>query len=232
MASHETEIPIYRAPAYAWAACQAAVKAGGWKVSEDANWRLVCTESWSPGLLLTSNPAKIEISLQFGQQGSLAKVRGSNLGVGPIASNHVRGQVDRLIGLLMSVLDSWAAHAPAPFVGAPAAAVIPGNSSPVAVAKPAGFREILAHNELVKLTGNWMTPVLIRQYDPGARGLKTANTESNLLAAHGYRIAAQTDTDGHLNFGRLALTGGLGVLFGGTRSKGRVTITFEKNPAR
>jgi hypothetical protein len=32
--------------------------------------------------------------------------------------------------------------------------------------------------------------------------------------------------------GRLALTGGLGLLFGGTRSKGRVTITFEKNSAR
>jgi hypothetical protein len=73
---------------------------------------------------------------------------------------------------------------------------------------------------------------LIRQYDPGDRGLKNANTESNLLAAHGYRIAAQTDTDGHVNLGRLALTGGLGLLFGGTRSKGRVTITFEKSSAR
>jgi hypothetical protein len=31
----------YRAPAYAWAACQAAVKVGDWKVSQDANWRLV-----------------------------------------------------------------------------------------------------------------------------------------------------------------------------------------------
>jgi hypothetical protein len=54
----------------------------------------------------------------------------------------------------------------------------------------------------------------------------------HLLAAHGYRVAAQTDIDGHVNLGRLALTGGFGLLFGGTRSKGRVTITFEKNPVR
>jgi hypothetical protein len=228
MASHETEIPIYRAPAYAWAACQAAVKAGGWKVSEDANWRLVCTESWSPQLLMTSNPARIEIALYSAPQGCLVKVRASNFGVGPIASNHLRGQVERLVGLLTSVLDSWTVQSAAPFVGGPSAASIPQNNRPVAVAKPAGFREVLAQNELVKLTGNWTTPVLIRQYDPGGHGLKTANMESNLLAAHGYRIAAQSDTDGHVNLGRLALTGGLGLLFGGTRSKGRVTITFEK----
>jgi hypothetical protein len=232
MASHETEIAIYRAPAYAWPACQAAVKAGGWKVSQDADWRLVCTELWSPQLLMTSNPARIEIALYSAPQGSLVKMRGSNLGVGPIASNHVRGQVERLVGLLTSVLDSWAAASAPPAVGAPPAAGVPQNNRPVAVTKPGGFREVLAHNELVKLTGNWTTPVLIRQYDPGDRGLKRANTESNLLAAHGYRIAAQTDIDGHVNLGRLALTGGLGLLFGGTRSKGRLTITFEKSPAR
>jgi hypothetical protein len=232
MASHETEIPIYRAPAYAWAACQAAVRAGGWKVCEDANWRLVCTEAWSLQLFMTSQPAKIEMSLQFGPQGSLVKVRGSIFGVGPIAANHVRGQVERLVGLLTSVLDSWAAQAPAPFVGVPPAARVPHNPWPAPVAKPTGYRETLAHNHLVKLTANWTTPVLIRKYDPGDGGLKTANAESNVLARHGYRIAAQTETDGHLNIGRLALTGGVGLLFGGTRSKGRVTITFEKSPAR
>jgi hypothetical protein len=231
MASHEIEIPIDRAPAYAWAACQAAIKASGWKVSEDSNWRVVCTESWSPLLLMTSNPAKIEIALYSAQHGSLVKVRGSNFGVGPMASNHVRGQVERLVGLLRSVLDSWAAASASPAVGAPPASGIPQNPWPAPVAKPAGYRETLAHNELMKLTGNWTTPVLIRQYDPGDRGLKRANTESNLLAAHGYRIAAQSDTDGHVNLGRLALTGGLGLLFGGTRSKGRVTITFERSSA-
>jgi hypothetical protein len=116
--------------------------------------------------------------------------------------------------------------------GQPVAAVMPPTSWPVAVRRPTGFRETLAHNELVKLTANWTTPVLIRQYDQGPGGLTSANTESNLLAAHGYRIAAQSDTDGHVNLGRLALTGGLGLLFGGTRSKGRVTITFEKGAAR
>jgi hypothetical protein len=232
MGSYETVIPVYRAPAYAWAACRAAVGAGGWKVSEDANWRLVCTESWSPGLLLTSNPARIEITLQFGPQGSLVKVRASNLGVGPIPSNHVRGQVDRLVGLLTSVLYDWGARAPAPFVGVRPAARIPGNNWPAPVAKPNGYRETLAHNQLVKLTANWTAPVVIRNYHPGDGGLKTANAESNLLATHGYRIAAQTETDGHLNIGRLALTGGLRLMFGGTRTKGRVTITFEKSPAR
>ena len=232
MASHETEISIYLAPSYAWAACQAAVKAGGWKVGEDANWRLVSTEPWSPQLFMTSHPAKIEIALYSAQQGCLVKVRGSNFGVGPIASNHVRGQVERLVGLLTSVLDSWGAQSAAPFPGGPSAPGIAQNNWPAAAAKPVGFREIRTQNELVKLTGNWTTPVLIRQYDPGDRGLKTANTESNLLAAHGYRIAAQTDIDRHVNLGRLALTGGVGLLFGGTRSKGRVTITFENDPAR
>jgi hypothetical protein len=232
MAIHETELPVYRAPAYAWAACQAAVKIGGWNVSADANWRLVCTESWSPALVLTSNPATVEITLQFGPQGSLVKVRASNFGVGTFASNHVRGQAERLVELLTCVLDRWAAQAPAPLVGAPPAARIAPNIWPAAPAKPMGFRETLAHNQLVKLTVNWTTPVVIRKYDPGEGGLKTAKAESNVLAAHGYRIAAQTETDGHLNIGRLALTGGVGLMFGGTRSKGRVTITFEKSPAR
>ena len=232
MASHEIEIPVYRAPAYAWAACQTAVKAGGWKVNEDANWRLVCSEPLTPALLLSSNPAKIEITLQFGSQGCLVKVRASNFGVGPIAASHVRDQVDRLFGLLTSVLDSWAAEAPAPYVGAPPAARIAQNNQPASVAKPRGYRETLAHNQLAKLTANWTAPVVIRKYDPGDGGLTTATAESNILAAHGYRIAAQTESDGHLNIGRLALTGGVGLLFGGTRSKGRVTITFEKSPAR
>ncbi len=122
-------------------------------------------------------------------------------------------------------------RAPAPLVGGTSIGAIAGTSSPLAVAKPTGFREILAHNELTKLTRDWTTPVLIRQYDPGSKGLKKANMESNLLAARGYRVAAQTDIDGHVNLGRLALTGGLGLLFGGTRSKGRVTITFEKASA-
>jgi hypothetical protein len=130
------------------------------------------------------------------------------------------------------VLDNWAARAPAPFVGVPPAARIPQNNWPAPVAKPTGYRETLAHNQLVKLTTNWTAPVVIRKYDPGDGGLKTANVESNVLATHGYRIAAQTETDGHLNIGRLALTGGIGLMFGGTRSKGRVTITFEKSPAR
>jgi hypothetical protein len=232
MASHEIEIPVYRAPAYAWAACQAAVKAGGWKVSQDADWRLICNEPLTPALLLSSNPAKIEITLQIGSQGCLVKARASNFGVGPIASYHVRGQVERLVGLLASVLDSWAAQAPAPYVGAPPAARIPETNRPAPVEKPKGYRETLAHNQLVKLTANWTNPVVIRKYDPGDGGLKSATAESNVLAAHGYRIAAQTETDGHLNIGRLALTGGVGLLFGGSRSKGRVTITFEKSPAR
>jgi hypothetical protein len=232
MASYATELPLNYTPAYAWAACEAAVKAGGWKVHEAANWRLVCTEQWSLGLFMTSNPAKIEIGLYSAQGGCLVRVRASNFGLGPIAPNHLTGQVGRFVGLLTSALDNRAAGAPAPSLAGPSIVAAAENSSPVAVAKPAGYREILAHNELVKLTGDWTTPVLIRQYDPGDRGLKKANTESNLLAAHGYRVAAQTDIDGHVNLGRLALTGGLGLLFGGTRSKGRVTITFEKGSAR
>jgi hypothetical protein len=148
-------------------------------------------------------------------------VRASNFGVGPIVSSHVRGQVDRLVGLLTCVLESWAAQAPAPFVGAPPAAPIPHNNWPAPVPKPTGYRETLAHNQLVKLTGNWTAPVVIRKYAPDEGGLKTANVESNVLATHGYRIAAQTETDGHLNIGRLALTGAVGLMLGGTRTKGR-----------
>ena len=53
-------------------------------------------------------------------------------------------------------------------------------------------------------------PVVIRKYDPGDGGLKTASTDANLLAAHGYCVAAQTDTDS-LVYLRKVLKGGLRV---------------------
>jgi hypothetical protein len=97
MASEETAIVIYGAPAYAWSVCQGAVRESGWTVNQASDWRLMCTEPWSAQLLMTSNPARIEIALYSVPEGCLASIQASNFGVGPIASGHVSSQMARFV---------------------------------------------------------------------------------------------------------------------------------------
>lgn len=87
-------------------------------------------------------------------------------------------------------------------------------------------------SELERATGRWNQAVLVRTYKNDKGGLRKANEEANVLAAHGYAPLTQSGVGSHLNLGRTAtgavLTGGLSLLFGGSRSKGTIQITYRR----
>ncbi len=89
-----------------------------------------------------------------------------------------------------------------------------------------------AENELRVATQSWARPFLVRSYGSDKEGLTKAEHEANILGRHGYDIAGQSGAGSHINVGRTvtgaALTGGLSLLFGGSRTKGSVQITFTK----
>lgn len=63
---------------------------------------------------------------------------------------------------------------------------------------------------------------------------KDAAKEVEKAAKRGWMPQGATATDGHINVGRTVtgavLTGGLSLLIGGSRSKGKVTITYVRTP--
>ena len=89
-----------------------------------------------------------------------------------------------------------------------------------------------ASRELVASTGNFTSPTIIRSYENSDVGLRQANVDAAKLARQGYVPAGQAADGGHINVGRTAtgavLTGGISLLFGGSRTKGKVTITYTK----
>lgn len=62
---------------------------------------------------------------------------------------------------------------------------------------------------------------------------KDATKEAEKASKKGWVPSGTGATDGHINLGRTvagaALTGGLSLLFGGSRSKGKVTITYTRD---
>lgn len=85
---------------------------------------------------------------------------------------------------------------------------------------------------LAKATNYWRNPVVIRSYANTPQGIEQANSEAAVLAARGYYPAAQSGTGSHVNIGRTvtgaALTGGLTLLFGGSRTGSQLQITFVR----
>lgn len=79
-------------------------------------------------------------------------------------------------------------------------------------------------------TNQFTKKVVVRVY----KGNETRRMESEIaeLIGHGYTIASQTGTGSHVNVGRTVtgalLTGGLSLLFGGSRSKDKITMTFVR----
>jgi hypothetical protein len=79
-------------------------------------------------------------------------------------------------------------------------------------------------------TKKFTKPVVVRVY----KGDETKKMEAEMaeLLGHGYTIASQSGTGSHVNVGRTVtgavLTGGLSLIFGGSRSKEKITITFTK----
>jgi len=79
------------------------------------------------------------------------------------------------------------------------------------------------YNDDTKLT-------YVASYD----SVEEASSETNGAAKKGWMPQGTSATDGHINVGRTAagavLTGGLTLLVGGSRSKGKVTITYTRTP--
>jgi hypothetical protein len=79
-------------------------------------------------------------------------------------------------------------------------------------------------------TNQFTKKVVVRVY----KGNETKKMESEIseLLEHGYTIASQAGTGSHVNVGRTVtgavLTGGLSLLFGASRSKEKITLTFVK----
>ena len=107
---------------------------------------------------MSSNPAQIEVTLRYDPRCCLVKARASNFGLGPIASNHVRGQVERFLGTLKAVLDSWAPVQTAQPGAGPQAAAVTANGWPVPPVRPMSRGEMLLIDLLMRRTENWTTP--------------------------------------------------------------------------
>ena len=86
---------------------------------------------------------------------------------------------------------------------------------------------------LAAATAGWTLPTVVRTYQRDKDGQTILNAEVAVLAAHGYQPSMQSEDGGHIHAGRLLLTGGLSVFAGGSgvRSKGNLTLTFQRLPA-
>jgi len=63
---------------------------------------------------------------------------------------------------------------------------------------------------------------------------KELNKELHKAAKHGWIVKDATGLSGQINIGRTmtraALTGGIGLLFGGSRTEGKMIVTYERDP--
>ena len=89
--------------------------------------------------------------------------------------------------------------------------------------------------ELANLTQAWTLPAIIRTYEGDDAGRRLLAAEVQVLGLHGYSPAGQDEAAGHHEAGRVLLKGTAVVLFGvvpgmtvGTKSKGAITVAFQK----
>ena len=83
-----------------------------------------------------------------------------------------------------------------------------------------------------RIAGTWFqgapTQTAIRVY----KTVKEASQEADAAARFGWTLQSASSIEGQLNGGRTltgaALTGGLRMLFGGSRVKGSVTVTYTR----
>ena len=91
---------------------------------------------------------------------------------------------------------------------------------------------LLSMSQLQSATNDWTTYVIVRSYPNDGSGRSKAQSDAEILAMHGYVIVGQSGTGGHVNVGRTVtpavLTGGISLLFGASRSKGTIDLTFIK----
>ncbi len=72
--------------------------------------------------------------------------------------------------------------------------------------------------------------VMVRVYDT----VSQYEADAQRLIPQGWRIEQQSQGGGHVNIGRTTtgavLTGGLSLLFGGSRTKDKLTVTWRRDP--
>ena len=95
MSSHREVIDAQCAIAEALAACQSAASESAWTPSAPSNDRLTCREVPQP--LAWGSPVTVEITVIAARDGSTEiTLSGSNFGLGPIQSRHVKSRVQAL----------------------------------------------------------------------------------------------------------------------------------------
>lgn len=109
-------------------------------------------------------------------------------------------------------------------------AILAGIGALIVLQSTGGY--VTTESRLRTATDGWTAPFLVRQYTDDTNGHGNAQAEATILAAHGYGIAGQSGVGGHLNVGRTltgaVLTGGISLLFGGSRTNGTIDVTFVR----
>jgi len=109
MSTHEEQCTIGFPRERMLAACRVAIQRLGWRILQENDLGLVCTEPPSQNPFTTQ--VKVEIRVLQGPSDDETRImfRGSSQGLGPIQSNHVRSQLKKL----MDELGRAAVQAPA-----------------------------------------------------------------------------------------------------------------------
>jgi hypothetical protein len=90
----------------------------------------------------------------------------------------------------------------------------------------------MMQRNLFDATGHWTALTVARVYQNSERGRALLEVETAMLASRGYTPTTSAADGGHVNVGRTVsgavLTGGLSLLFGGSRESGHVVVTFTR----
>jgi hypothetical protein len=93
---------------------------------------------------------------------------------------------------------------------------------------------VTLESDLVAATVSWTSPAVARSYANTDDGRRRLASEVGVLGSHGYSPATSSGEGGHINIGRTfgtaVLTGGLSLLFGGSRTGGVIVVTFTRTP--
>jgi hypothetical protein len=111
MSKQELKATLSTDPPKTMELCRRIIAEMGWKIEAQSENRLVCKElvdMWMKGVW----PVKLELTVQTDAAGSLLLVKGTNSGIGPIQSNHVKGQVGNFINRLTLAIQAPAASPP------------------------------------------------------------------------------------------------------------------------
>jgi hypothetical protein len=109
MSKYEEQSTIAFPRARIFAACRTAIERLGWRMVRQDESGVVCTEPPPQNPLSFTTPVQVEIGVFSGTNPNETRIvfRGSNLGLGPIQSNHVKAQVRKLMQELGRAAVSW-----------------------------------------------------------------------------------------------------------------------------